>query len=112
MVFSIEQHVDWIADCIAHLQKRKLAAIEPTQESETNWVAHVNEVADRTLYPKAESWYMGSNVPGKARVFMPYVGGIPAYRKICDDVAAEGYRGFVLTSSQPQEKTASFVPNI
>ena len=98
MVFSIEQHVDWIADCIGHLEERNIAAIEPAQESETRWVAHVNEVANRTLYPKAESWYMGSNVPGKARVFMPYVGGIPAYRKICDDVAAEGYRGFVLTT--------------
>jgi cation diffusion facilitator CzcD-associated flavoprotein CzcO/acetyl esterase/lipase len=99
MVFSIEQHVDWISDCIAHLEARKIAAIEPAIESETNWVAHVNEVANRTLYPLADSWYMGSNVPGKPRVFMPYVGGIPAYRKICDDVAAQGYRGFTLTQS-------------
>ena len=112
MVFSIEQHVDWIADCIEHLEKRHFTSIEPSQESETNWVSHVNEVANRTLYPKAESWYMGSNVPGKARVFMPYVGGIPAYRKICDDVAAQGSRGFVLTPAQPQGQTASFVPNI
>ena len=96
MVFSIEQHVDWIADCIEHLDERNIASIEPAQESESQWVGHVNEVAMRTLYPRAESWYMGSNVPGKPRVFMPYVGGIPAYRKICDDVAADGYRGFVL----------------
>ena len=102
MVFSIEQHVDWIADCIKHIDAGKIASIEPAQESETQWVAHVNEVADRTLYPKAESWYMGSNVPGKTRVFMPYVGGIPAYRKICDDIAAEGYRGFVLTPARSE----------
>ena len=102
MVFSIEQHVDWIADCIEHLEAGNIASIEPAQESETQWVAHVNEVANRTLYPKAESWYMGSNVPGKTRVFMPYVGGIPAYRKICDDVAAEGYRGFVLTPARSE----------
>jgi len=97
MVFSIEQHVDWIADCIKFLDTEKIASIEPTLEIESQWVAHVNEVANRTLYPLANSWYSGSNVPGKPRVFMPYVGGIPAYRKICDDVAAEGYRGFVLT---------------
>ena len=96
MVFSIEQHVDWVADCIAHLEDRKIASIEPAQESKTRWVGHVNEVADRTLYPRAHSWYIGSNVPGKPRVLMPYVGGIPAYRQICDEVAAEGYRGFVL----------------
>jgi cyclohexanone monooxygenase len=96
MVFSIEQHVDWIADCMKYLEQSNIASIEPAQESETNWVAHVNEVASRTLYPMAHSWYMGANVPGKARVFMPYVGGIPTYRKICDEVAAEGYRGFVL----------------
>ena len=96
IVFSIEQHVDWVADCIAHLEDRKIASIEPAQESQTRWVGHVNEVADRTLYPRAHSWYLGSNVPGKPRVLTPYVGGIPAYRQICDEVAAEGYRGFVL----------------
>jgi cyclohexanone monooxygenase len=98
MVFSIEQHVDWIADCIAHLRKGDVGpTIEALAESQSQWVAHVNEVANRTLYPLADSWYTGSNVPGKARVFMPYVGGIPAYRAICDDVAAAGYRGFRLS---------------
>lgn len=100
MVFSIEQHVDWIADCIASLKQNDSGStIEPLAESESQWVAHVNEVANRTLYPLANSWYTGANVPGKARVFMPYVGGIPAYRAICDEVAANGYRGFRL--SQP-----------
>ena len=97
MVFSIEQHVDWVADCIAHLEQQRIATIEAAPQAQAQWVAHVNEVADRTLYPRTNSWYTGSNVPGKPRVFMPYVGGIPAYRKICDDVAAQGYRGFVLT---------------
>ena len=97
MVFSIEQHVDWVADCIAHLEQQRIATIEAAPQAQAQWVAHVNEVADRTLYPRTNSWYTGSNVPGKPRVFMPYVGGIPAYRKICDEVAAQGYRGFVLT---------------
>ena len=97
VIFSIEHHVDWIADCLEFMQAKGIASIEAEQGAETHWVAHVNEVASRTLYPLADSWYTGANVPGKARVFMPYVGGIPAYRKICDDVAANDYRGFVLT---------------
>ena len=110
MVFSIEQHVDWITDCIAHLEAQHIAAIEPAIESETRWVAHVNEVANRTLYPLADSWYMGSNVPGKPRVFMPYVGGIPTYRKICDEVAADGYRGFTLTKARDRQALARAEP--
>lgn len=100
MVFSIEQHVDWIADCLKYMHVRGIASIEAETEAESAWVAHVNEVADRTLYPRADSWYTGSNVPGKPRVFMPYVGGIPSYRKICDEVAADDYRGFALTPLQ------------
>jgi len=97
MVVSIEQHVDWLADCIAHLRARGLDVIEPTGEAEDGWVAHVNEVADATLYPQANSWYVGANVPGKPRVFMPYVGGCGRYRAACDDVARAGYRGFRLS---------------
>jgi cyclohexanone monooxygenase len=97
VVLSIEQHVDWIARCLADMKARAIATIEPEPEAQTQWVSHVNEVADRTLYPRADSWYTGSNVPGKPRVFMPYVGGIANYRRICDDVAAAGYRGFRLT---------------
>ena len=93
---SIEQHVDWIADCLAHLRERGLAGIEATAEAEDAWVAHVNEVADATLYPLANSWYLGANIPGKPRVFMPYVGGVGAYRQRCDEVAAAGYEGFTL----------------
>ena len=97
MIVSIEQHVDWIADCLVHLRARGVAAIEATEDAENTWVAHVNEVGHGTLYPRANSWYMGANVPGKPRVFMPYVGGVGAYRKRCDEVAAGGYAGFSLT---------------
>ena len=98
MMVSIEQHVDWVTDCLAALGQRQLDCIEATQEAEDAWVAHVNEVADKTLYPQAASWYMGANVPGKPRVFMPYIGGVGAYRAICDEIAADGFRGFRLTA--------------
>jgi cyclohexanone monooxygenase len=97
MIVSIEQHVDWIADCLSYLGERDIACIEATRDAEDRWVAHVNEVAHGTLYPRAASWYMGANIPGKPRVFMPYIGGVPAYRAICDEVTAKGYEGFALT---------------
>ena len=99
MIVSIEQHVDWIIACLAHLQARAMIRIEPTEEAEQGWVAQVNEAAHRTLYPRAGSWYMGANVPGKPRVFMPYIGGVGTYRQICDEVAAKGYDGFLLAGS-------------
>ena len=98
MMVSIEQHVDWITDCIGYLNQRQIGVIEATPEAENGWVAHVNEVADMTLYPQANSWYLGANVPGKPRVFMPYVGGVGPYRQICNDIAAKGYEGFALAS--------------
>jgi cyclohexanone monooxygenase len=97
MIASIEQHVDWIAGAIDHLAARQLDRIEPTPEAEMDWVHHVNAVADSTLYPLANSWYMGANIPGKPRVFMPYVGGFDRYKKRCDEVAAKGYEGFTLS---------------
>jgi cyclohexanone monooxygenase len=97
MIVSIEQHVDWLSDCLAHLRGRGLTTIEATPEAEEAWVAHVNEVADRTLYPQAASWYMGANVPGKPRVFMPYIGGVGTYREKCAEIAAKGYEGFRLS---------------
>jgi cyclohexanone monooxygenase len=99
MLVSIEQHVDWIADCLAYLRRHRLALIEPTLEAENMWVAHVDEVAHSTLYPEANSWYMGANIPGKPRVFMPYIGGLGAYRQRCDEVAANGYAGCTLSGS-------------
>ena len=97
MMVSIEQHVDWIADCLDYLRRHDVATIEAEADAETQWVQHVNDVGDLTLYPTANSWYMGANVPGKARVFLPYVGGVGTYRGICDEVAAAGYKGFVLS---------------
>ena len=94
MIVSIEQHVDWIADCIADLMERGGRTIEATPEAEEGWVAHVNEVGNKTLYPRANSWYMGANISGKPRIFMPYIGGVGVYRQTCDEVAASGYRGF------------------
>ncbi len=76
MVIGIEQHIDWITDCMRHMREAGAPTIEPTMEAEDKWVAHVNAEADLTLFPQANSWYLGANVPGKARVFMPYVGGI------------------------------------
>ena len=97
MIVSIEQHVDWIADCLVYLRGHDRTAIEATVAAEDAWVAHVNEVGHATLYPLANSWYMGANIPGKPRIFMPYIGGVGVYRQFCDDVAAKGYEGFALT---------------
>jgi cation diffusion facilitator CzcD-associated flavoprotein CzcO/acetyl esterase/lipase len=94
MALSIEQHVDWIADCIGHVRERGLDTIEATRDAEDAWVAHVNEVAQATLFPHAGSWYMGANIPGKPRVFMPYLGGVGTYRAYCEEVAGNGYEGF------------------
>ncbi len=99
MMVSIEQHVDWISDCLHHLTNRQLDCIEPSRTAEDAWLAHVNEVAHTTLYPSAASWYMGANIPGKPRVFMPYIGGVGAYRQKCDEIAANGYQGFELAAA-------------
>ncbi len=107
MIVSIEQHVDWIADCLAFLRDHGCTAIEATVEAEDAWVEHVNMVADMTLYPLANSWYVGANIPGKPRVFMPYIGGVGNYRKKCDEVAADGYAGFSLAVPAKQSATAS-----
>jgi cation diffusion facilitator CzcD-associated flavoprotein CzcO len=95
MPVSIEQHVEWITDCIHYLRSRGLASIEATEAAQEAWVAHVNEAADATLLPQADSWYMGANIPGKPRVFMPYIGGVGAYRQRCAEIAGNGYEGFV-----------------
>ena len=101
MVVSIEQHVDWVSDCLAYLQARGLDRIEASAEAEETWVRHVNELADATLYPRAPtSWYVGANIPGKPRVFMPYVGGCGRYRRESGEVAERGYEGFVLGTAR------------
>jgi cyclohexanone monooxygenase len=106
MIVSIEQHVDWIADCVAYMRAQGFEAMEASREAEDKWVAHVNEVAYTTLYPQANSWYMGANIPGKPRIFMPYIGGVGPYRQICNEVAAKGYEGFAMTGAEQPRKTA------
>jgi cyclohexanone monooxygenase len=107
MILACEQHVDWIADCIQHMRDHDLTRIEAEQEAEDSWVQHNNEVAARTLYPLANSWYVGANIPGKTRVFMPYVGGVTAYKRKCDDVAANGYQGFRLETDLQDQRAAA-----
>jgi cyclohexanone monooxygenase len=96
MPVSIEQHVEWIAGVVETMRDQGTETIEAEPQAEADWVAHVNAIADQTLFMLADSWYLGANIPGKPRVFMPYVGGVGAYRIKCDEVAANGYEGFVL----------------
>jgi cyclohexanone monooxygenase len=107
MLPSIEQHVEWIAACLAYLRERRIARIEPTWEAEARWVAHVNEVAGTNLRSSCSSWYIGANVPGKPRVFMPYIGGFPAYVQQCHEIVAAGYEGFALTCANRTTPTAA-----
>jgi cyclohexanone monooxygenase len=99
MILGIEQHIDWNAGCIVHLTLNELATIEASQAAQNAWVEQVNRAAERTLYPLANSWYMGANVPGKPRVFMPYVGGWQKCRQKCLAVAANNYEGFILSAT-------------
>ncbi|MQA12718.1 MAG: NAD(P)-binding protein [Pseudonocardiaceae bacterium] len=94
MPVSIEQHVDWITDCLRYLRDNGLDTIEPLREAEDDWVDHHNEVTQMTLLPQANSWWVGANIPGKPRNLYPYVGGVGTYRLICDEVAAQDYDGF------------------
>ena len=94
MVISIEQHVDFIADLVAAMRARGAQSVEAQAAAQEAWVAHVAEAASQTLFPQANSWYMGANIPGKPRVFLPYVGGVGPYRQKCQAVAAAGYEGF------------------
>ena len=99
MPVAIEQHVEWITDCIAYMRAHGLNRIEARVEAMDHWVEQVNAAANATLLPQAHnSWYLGANVPGKPRVFMPYAGGMARYRRICADIAAQGYEGFALSS--------------
>jgi cyclohexanone monooxygenase len=96
MPVSIEQHVEWITGCIDHMRRNGFATVEAQSDAEDRWTAHVAEVANSTLMPTANSWYMGANIPGKPRVFMPYLGGVGPYRQKCNEIAAKGYEGFAL----------------
>ena len=96
MIQAIEQHVDWIVDCMAHMRDVGARTIEPKPEDERAWVEHVNEVAQVSLRSTCSSWYVGANMPGRPRVFMPYIGGFPVYVIKCNEVMDAGYEGFVL----------------
>jgi len=94
VVVSIEQHIEFISDLVEWLKKNDQSVVEPDPAAEDAWVQHVNDVAAKTLFIKGNSWYLGANVPGKPRVFMPYVGGVGTYRRHCEEIAAKDYEGF------------------
>jgi cyclohexanone monooxygenase len=97
MMVSIEQHVDWLTDLFVAMRDKDQHVIEATQQAQDEWVSHSADVGNMTLYPLANSWYMGANVPGKPRVFLPYLGGVGPYRELCNQVAADGYKGFEIS---------------
>jgi cyclohexanone monooxygenase len=99
MILSIEWHINWIANCLSYMRDNNHTRVVAEVEAQQQWVDHVREVADSTLYPLANSWYMGANIPGKARVFMPYVAGVEAYTKECNRVTQNGYQGFEFSTN-------------
>ena len=99
MIMSIEQHVDLVTDTLLRMRREGLSVVEPELAAENSWVEHVQEVANKTLFPRANSWYMGANIPGKPRLFMPYIGGVGVYREICEEIVADNYRGFKFEKS-------------
>jgi cation diffusion facilitator CzcD-associated flavoprotein CzcO len=111
MIPTIEHHVDWIADCITYMRRHNVASIEAEPEAQTAWADTVRDVANMTLFPRAKSWYMGANVPGKPRVFLAYVGGLSTYIARCSEIVSAGYTGFRLTpeasASDEAARTAS-----
>ena len=98
---TIEQHVEWVSDFVAYMVDNDIEVAEADADAETEWVDHVNDTASRTLYMLADSWYLGANIPGKPRVFMPYAGGLGVYRQKCNEVAEAGYEGYLLHSREP-----------
>ena len=100
MILSIEQHVNFIARCLKHMKSNGYMRIEAEQKAEDYWVSHNNDVANSTLYPKANSWYMGANIPGKTRIFMPYVGGVHTYNKRCNEILDNDYEGFTMSRTE------------
>ena len=100
MPVSIEQHVEWISDFIEYLRERGVDVVDADPQSEVDWVQHVYDIADQTMYMLADSWYLGANIPGKPRVFMPYAGGVGPYRERCDEIAANSYEGFIMSEAQ------------
>jgi cation diffusion facilitator CzcD-associated flavoprotein CzcO len=106
MPVAIEHHVDWIADCIAYVLEHGWRSVEATPDAQDAWMEHVAEIGQASLFAKANSWYVGANVPGKARVVMPYAGGLPGYRMRCDAVAQSGYEGFTFDGARREVDAA------
>jgi cyclohexanone monooxygenase len=107
MIQAIEQHVDWLVDCLGHMRDVGATSIEPIIEHENAWVEHVNDVSTVSLRSTCSSWYVGTNIPGRPRVFMPYIGGFPVYVQKCNEVMSRGFEGFVLegapaSNAEPQ----------
>ncbi|MGB8399982.1 flavin-containing monooxygenase [Bradyrhizobium sp.] len=100
MIQAIEQHVDWLADCLGHMRDVGAISIEPVLEDEDAWVDHVNDVSTVSLRSTCSSWYVGANIPGRPRVFMPYIGGFPVYVQKCNEVMTDGFNGFVLEGAR------------
>jgi cyclohexanone monooxygenase len=107
VIMAIEQHVEWISGCLQHMQHTGAQTVACTEPAEAGWMAHAHEVASKTLFKTATSWYTGSNIPGKPRVFLPYIGGLGNYTVICNEVAADGYRGFTFTAKAPPAAAAT-----
>jgi cyclohexanone monooxygenase len=101
MIQAIEQHVDWLVDCLGHMRDVGASTIEARFEDEDAWVEHVNEVSKVSLRSTCSSWYVGANIPGRPRVFMPYIGGFPIYVQKCNEVMSNGFDGFVMEGSAP-----------
>ena len=109
MVVPIEQHVEWINDCISYMKNNNIDYLEAGKRSMENWTKHVNDVANETLFIHAKkSWYYGANIPGKPRGFMPYAGGMARYKAICNYVANQNYLGFKFSNSDKEE---TFIPS-
>jgi len=106
VVVSCEQHVEWIGDCLAHMRERNLDRIEAEPQAQDAWAEHVDAVARETLMPGTNSWYMGANIPGKTRLFMPYMGGVGVYRRKCEEIARAGYTGFSFSRAEALEVVA------
>jgi acetone monooxygenase (methyl acetate-forming) len=100
MTTCLQHQVDWITGCIGYMRARGLTEIEPTKEAQDEWVKYHDEVANATLIAKTDSWYMGSNVPGKQRRMLSYAGGVETYHRKCEEVAVRGYPGFATSRAR------------
>jgi cyclohexanone monooxygenase len=104
MIQAIEQHVDWMVDCMAHMRDIGAETVEPSQHYEDEWIEHVNEVSKVSLRSTCSSWYVAANIPGRPRVFMPYIGGFPVYVQKCNEVMTNGFEGFIVAGANARNE--------